>query len=610
MDETAKPFPLRIGPGFYSEAGARDAVGRWKTGDRVRFKDGLPEKMGGWEAATITGAAMYGVDRREHEWVSLDGQPWIAIGTSRKLYLINRGIRYDITPIRRTITLEDPFTTTNGSATVTVTDPLHGAETGDFVTFEGASAVGGITISGEYAITVVNGNQYTITHGSAASSAATGGGSVITAYDINVGLDSAEQAHGWGTCTYNTGTFGTRRGDCSAIILPPRIWSLDNFGEDLLASPRGGALYWWDRSLGPGSRAVVVETAPQTIERMLVSPSGDSVIALGAFDSVSGSPDKMLIRASAIGTFDEWELPIDPEEDTTVFDYRLTAGSRIIAGTKTQGGILVKTDKATYLMRSDATEIYAIGDPVATGNAPVGPNSSIDVDGTDFWFSADKIMVFDGVQAELPCDVWGYVFDNVAAAQGKSPGFNKDQGDKVYAYYNEKGDEITWLYPSLNSDENDRYLCFNKGQRVWYYGSLARTAMSTGGVAYSLPYGSAPDGTLYLHEGVPDAAGATMDEYIESWDMQMSDGASAMHFSMFIPDFLRWSGTMRLQIKCKDRPNQTTYFTSTYDMEDTTIEQGVHCAGRQIAIRLGSTELGSSWRMATHTIYGQEDAQR
>lgn len=610
MEPSFQPIPLKIAPGFYSETGDRDAVGRWKTGDRVRFKNGMPEKLGGWEEIELSGATMYGIDRREHEWASLDGQPWLAQGTSRKLFIINRGIRYDITPIRRTVTVDDPFTTTNGSAVVTVTDLLHGAETGDFVRYQGAAAVGGITIDGEYAVTVINGNQYTITHSAPASGAATGGGAVAVEYDINTGLDSAETAHGWGTCTYGTGTYGTRRGDCSAIILGPRIWSLDNFGEDLLASPRGGALYWWDRSFGPGSRAVLVETAPQTIERMLVSPSGDQVIALGAFDSVAGSADKMLIRTSAIGTITDWDIPIDPEQDTTVFEYRLTAGSRIITGFKTRGGVVVQTDKATYLMRVDASEIYSIGDPLATGNPPVGPNASIDIDGTGFWFSADKIMVFDGVQQELPCDVWGFVFDNVAAGEGKTPGFNTSQADKVYAYYNPKGDEVTFLYPSLDSDENDRYLCFNKTLRVWYYGSIARTAMSTGGIAFTLPYGSGPGGELYLHEGAADADGELMEDFVESWDMQIADGSEAMHVNMYIPDPKRWVGDLRLQLKVKDRPNQPTYVTSTYDMEDDTIEQGVHVCGRQVAIRFGSIELGSSWRFAPGTLLGQPDASR
>lgn len=638
FEPSSQPITLRIQPGFFSESGDRDLVNRWKDGNRVRFKNGLPEKFGGWERATITGAAMRGIDRREHEWNSLDGQPWIAQGTSRKLFLINRNIRYDITPVRRSITLTDPFTTASGLTTVTVLDLLHGAETGDFVRFGSATAVGGITIDGEYMVSVINGNQYTITAAAVATGTATGGGAVTADYDINIGLDTGGIAHGWGTCLYGRGTFGTRRGDCSGILAGPRLWSLDDFGEDLLASPRGGALYWWDRSLGPTSRAVLVETAPQTIERMLVSPSGDQVIALGAFDNVAGSPDKMLVRTSDLGTFADWDLPLDVDAAaaSNIFDERLTHGSRILTGFKTNGGVLIETDKATYLMRADATNVYVIGDPVATENTSVGPNAGVDVNGTAYWMAQNKIMSFDGVQQEIPCPVWGYVFDNEAAAvqfdalltegsdyliteggdfialdsSGEGGGFNRDQADKVYCYYNQKGDEVTWLYPCASSQENNRYLCYNRTERIFYYGTLERTAMSTGGLAYSLPYGSAPTGELFLHEGVPDADGEVMNEFVESWDMQIGDGLQATHISLYVPDFKRWTGTMRLQLKVKDRPRQILYTVSTYDMTDDTIEQGVRVAGRQIAVRFGSTTLGSSWRMAPGSFYGQPDASR
>lgn len=602
---SAKPFKLRFKPGFFSEATDTDAEGRWKTGDLVRFKNGLPEKFGGWEEATITGADLEGVDRREHEWTSLDGQAWIAQGTNRKLYLVNRGIRYDITPERRSITLTDPFTTVDTSAVVTVTDALHGAETGDFVRFEGASAVAGITISGEYQITVVNGNSYTITHSAPANANTTGGGSVVASYDINSGPVDAEQAHGWGTCTYGTGTYGTRRGDCSAIIIPPRIWSLDNFGEDLLASPRGGALYHWDRTQGPGTRAVLVPTAPQTIERMLVSPSGDQVVALGAQDSLTGSADKMLVRTSDTGSFIDWEEPADIEDENNVFEDRLSDGSRIITGTKTRTGIIVHTDTMSYLMRPDVNTVWDL-EPLGAKNVPVGPNAAVDVNGTEYVMAKDKFVAFDGVKQEIPCDVWGFIFDN----EDDTPGINLEQGDKVYGYYNDKGDEVTWFYPSRDSTENDRYVCLNIGQRCWYYGALSRTAMSTGGIAYSLPYGSAPSGELFIHEGVPDADGETMDEFIESWDMQIGDGSVAQHLCMFIPDFKRWVGTMRLTMKTKDRPQQAAYVTQTYDMLATVTEQGIRVCGRQLAVRLGTTTVGSSWRMGSPSIIGQPDGAR
>ena len=603
----ARPIPIKVRPGFFSEATDADAVGRWKTGDRVRFKNGMPQKIGGWEEATITGATLVGTDRREHEWTSLDGQAWIAQGTSKKLYIIGRNVRYDITPVRRTITLTDPFTTTLSSTTVTVYDALHGAEQGDYVRFSGASAVGGITISGEYEITtVLNGNQYQITHTAAASSAATGGGSVATEYDINTGPDDATRAYGWGTCTYGTGTYGTRRGNCSGIITPPRLWSLDNFGEDLLASPRGGALYWWDRSQGPATRAVVRPNAPATIERMLVSPSGDQVIALGAFDSLNGTSDKMLVRTSDTGSFDDWEEPIDVDDENNVFQERLSAGSHVITGTKTRSGIIIHTDEMSYIMRPDPTEIWDI-EPLGAKNTPIGPNATVDVNGTEYSMSRTKFMTFDGVKQELPCDVWGFIFDN----DDDTPGINLDQGDKVYSYYNDKGDEITWHYPSRDSNENDRYVCFQRTERLWYYGSMERTAMSTGGVAYALPYGSAPTGELFIHESGVDADGEPMNEYIETWDIAIEDGGRATHLSLVVPAFKRREGTLRLQVKTKDLPDDAAYsLTSTYDIEDTTKEQGVYDAGRYVALRFGTFETGTNWRMGTPTFYGQPDASR
>lgn len=606
MDRADAPVRLAFQPGFFSEAADVDAVNRWKDGNRVRFKNGLPEKFGGWEEEELTGAPMYGVDRREHEWTSLDGQPWVAIGTSRKLYVVNRGVRYDITPIRRSTTLSDPFTTTDGDATVLVTDVLHGAQTGDFVRFTGASAVGGLTLEGEYEITVINGTQYTIEAGSPANADATGGGAVAAEYDINTGNADAAQAHGWGTCTYGTGTWGTRRGDCSAIILPPRIWSLDNFGEDLLASPRGGALYWWDRSLGPTSRAVLIETAPQTIEVMLVSPSGDQIIALGAFDNVAGSPDKMLVRTSDTGSIVDWEEPLDLDEENNVFSERLSNGSRIISGTKTRRGVRVCTDKQSYMMLPDATEVWDI-EPIAQQNPPAGPNAEIDVNGVTYSMTADGFIKFDGVQDDLPCDVWGYIFDQ----EDDTPGLNLGQLDKIYAYYNSQFDEVMWLYPSRDSIENDRYVCFQIGSRIWYYGSIARTAMSTGGIAYSGPYGSAPDGTFYRHEVGVDADGAAMNEYIESFDMRIADGAVATHLNLFIPNFKRWTGVMRMILKTKNSPQDAAPVrTKTYDMPDTTKAQGIRAAGRQLAVRFGTTTVGTSWRMGVGQFTGQPDAER
>jgi len=610
MEPSFVPIPLRIAPGFFSEETDRGAEQRWKTGNRVRFKNGLPEKMGGWVLEELEGAEMFGVDRREWEWTSLDGQPWTAIGTNKKLYLISRGTRYDITPIRSSVTLTDPFTTTDPLATVLVDHVAHGAQVGDFVRFSGASAVGGITIDGEYEITsVLNGNQYRITHSAPASPSATGGGAVSVEYDINTGFADAAQAHGYGTCTYGTGTYGTARGDCSEIILPPRIWSLDNFGEDLLASPRGGALYHWDRSLGPSSRAVLVPEAPQTIERMFMSNSGDQVILLGAFDDVAGSPDKMLIRTSDTGSFTVYSEPEELEEENNVFEERATTGSRLVTGERTDNGYLVASDTAWYMLLDDPDAGFRLR-KVSEGNTPAGPNALVSADTILVAMTEHKFMVWDGLLQELPCDVWGYVFDNEAATAGKSPGINRDQIEKVYGWFNEHFGEVWFLYPSMASTECDRYVCWNKNERIWYYGVLDRTAMSSGGIAYKVPYGSSADGSFYLHETGNDADEDPMEESISSWDIQLEQGGKAMHLSKWIPDFKRLTGTLELTVSMKNRPMQTTYTSKTYEFDNTDAEVGIRLAGRQGFITVGSSELGTSWRMGASTLQGQPDASR
>lgn len=603
LTDSRSPTTLVIPPGFFSEATDRAAGPRYKDGNRVRFKNGLPQKIGGWIAQIIDGATFYGIDRREHEWVSLDGQNWIAQGTSRKLYLLNRGTRYDITPLRRQASLTNPFATTDTSAVVTVTDVAHGAQDGDFVRFSGATAVGGITLSGEYEIAdVLNGNTYTITHSSPATSTTTGGGSVAAEYDINTGPASNTQARGFGTCTFGTGTWGTARGACSSLVNKLRLWSLDNFGEDLIASPRDGAIYWWDRSLGPTTRAVLLDQAPQTNKRVLMSQTGGQIVCLGAFDNVAGAPDPMLIRVGAEESLTDFVIA----EDNTVFDKRLSVGSTIITGVRTRSGIVVFTDLAVYLMVPDATEIFNVIQ-LAAGNSAVGPNAAIEVNGSVYTMADKKFMVFDGVYTEIPCPIWGYVFDN----EDDTPGFNDAQADKVYTWHNEKFSEIWWHYPSSGSTENDRCAIYNYAERIWYYMAIARTTGAPNGPSFTLPYAVAPDGTVYLHESGTDDDTSAMGEYIETNDFEVGDGKTGAMVSKLIPDMKRQLGTLLWTLKAKQRPQDATYVTKgPYSATPTTDEVDPRIAGRQIAVRLESTALGTDWRMGPPTVYLQPDAER
>lgn len=631
--DNAEPVTLDLQPGFFSEASPRGAKGRWKTGDRVRFKNGRPMKLGGWVQPLITGAAFKGLDRREWEWASLDSQAWLAQGTSKKLYITSRGVRYDITPIRDTASLTNPFTTTSGSATVVVADADHGAQLGDFVHFSGASAVGGLTIDGEYEITGITDNSsYSVTAGSAASSSATGGGSVVAQYEISIGLGSASQAVGWGTCTWGTGTWGTRRGSCSDVTLPLRIWSLDNFGEDLIASPRGGAIYWWDRTSGPTSRAVLLDNAPRTNEHVLVSNSGDQIIALGAFDELANSPNKMLVRTSQVGTLNVWEIDDNNPETLTVFEEVLSTGSRIIMGLRTRNGIFIGTDKAEYLMQPDAQQVFRIG-KIGEENTIVGPNAGIDVGGTIFGMASSKFVKFDGVYSELPCPVWGFLFDTNDPA---TPGISADQIDKVYTFHNETFSEIWWLYPAstpplrITTDgsfrtttggdfraiagefsENSRYVIFNYGDNCWYYGTIDRTAMSPRTLTYGVPFGASSAGQMFTHETGTDDDAVAMNEFIESYDIQLGEGKAAMHVRQFIPDYMRIIGTLRLTLSAKSRPQDAVYKVfGPYSFTGANALVGVRAAGRQMSVRIDSTTAGTDWRDGAGSFELQADGER
>lgn len=597
-----EPFTPQIGPGFFTETTARGAPNRWKTGDKVRFHDDIPQKLGGWAAQTITGAIHYGIPRRTHEWSSLDGEHWIAYGTESKLYLINNGTRYNITPIRRTVSLLNPFATTIGSVNVLVTDVGHDAVVGGFVRFWNATAVGGLLIDGEYQIAeVIDGNVYRIVAASPAASTATGGGTVGAEYELNPGLATSSPALGYGVCVYGEDAYGTPRDEgCSGVIFPVTIWSLDNFGEDLIASPRGGAVYHWDRTLGPGTRAVILPDAPSTNQRVLISNSGGQIVCLGAFDSVAGADDKMLIRVGAEESLTEFEV----DDENTVFEERVATGSMIITGARTRDGILVSTDRARYIMQEDGVEIFIVR-KLAEGNPTIGPNAMLEVDGTVYEMTAHKFMRFDSVLEEMPCDVWDAIF------QDPTTRVDIDQGDKVYAWYNEAYSEIWWHYPSLAGDgDNDRYVVFNKQARCWYFGALSRTAANPPGLTFRLPYAFAPNGTLYAHETGVDDNGAPMTAFVESHDMQLPNGALQMHVSRAMPDMIRQTGNIQLTLRAKGRPNKTAYVTAgPYTLSPTTETCGVRIKGRQIAIRMTSSALGDDWRMGAWTFEIQPDSE-
>lgn len=450
----AQYVSIPLGPGLLTNTTGRGAKtrinymnwDRWKDATWVRWHKLLAEMQGGWQFQALVDSllgnpAVYlGVARGLHDWASIDGQFWVSIGTNLKLYLVNNGVLFDITPIRATSNVTNALTTTNASKIVLVTDPGHKANTGDFVDISGAAAVGGLTIAGSYEVAVIDPDTYNIIAASAATSGASGGGSFSIAYEIYSGLAGNGELLGYGTGEYGIGTYGTPRAAGTGVQARMRTWSMDNFGQDLITSESDGEIYIWERNSGPNSRATIILNAPQGVQRTIVDAQERVVIALGCSD-VTSNFDPMLVRWCDFEDITTWF----PESTNTAGDFELSAGSRIITGLKTKGQNLIFTDTQLYRMVFvGGTDIY---DFIPAGNVNiVGPNACVDVDGVAYAMGYDNFYNYSGVLNLLACDVWETVFDpNVPTS------LNQSQAEGAVCFTFEPKTEITWLYQSISA---------------------------------------------------------------------------------------------------------------------------------------------------------------
>lgn len=595
-------IPLEIPPGFYSEETDRGAR-RWKDGNKVRFQNGLPEKIGGWlTAKTTTNGTIQltGKCRAIHDWSSLDGQRWAAFGTHKKLYLVNNRALYDITPIRESGNLTNPFTTTSGSAVVDVADVAHGLSAGDYVTYTGATAVGGITISGEYTVTsITSGNAYKITHSSAATSTATGGGTVAYAYQISIGTEYASAAGGYGDGAYGSDTaygglgYGTPRTATDSII-EARIWSLDNWGEDLMATYQDGRIYTWDRTNGPSTRAILIANSPLTNRRVLVSTEDRHLISFGAHDGTATDP--MLVKWTDQEDFTNWT----PTATNSAGDKRLDYGSRIIGAVKSRGDIIIFTDEAMYAMRFvGGNDVYGFF-PLGAAVSIVGANAAVEINGIVFFMGPRDFYAYDGAIRPMECAVRSYVYDSL----------NSTQFRQVYAAINRLKSEIIWFYPSADSQELDRYVIYNYTEKVWYYGTMDRTAWADTSSFYELPYAIDSSGYLYQHEIGVDANGSAMTAYIESYDMEIGNGKKMLSVDEMIPDFDSLTGDVHVTLKGRRYPHEAQFSHGPFTVTSSTGTFNPRIKARQLAVRVTSDSIGDHWRMGSWRLRGTPHGER
>ena len=707
---------LQFRPGINQEVTSYSNEGGWRDCDKIRFRFGYPEKLGGWEK--FSSSTYLGSARALHNWIALDGSNYLGVGTHLKYYIEEGGSFNDITPIRLTTGSGDvTFAATNGSTTITVTEAGHSAVENDFVTFSGAASLGGnitaAVLNIEYQIvSIVNANSYTITASVAANSSDTGNGgsSTVGTYQINVGLDSTVGGTGWGAGLYGgvaagalettineggtfsdsdttltvtsgtgianndlilidneilkvtnvstndltvtraqSGTEASTHADGATVTLISgnasaandyfgwgdaasgglttttqiRLWSHDNFGEDLLINARDSNIFYWDRTNNLSTRAIELSTrtgtktsVPQIAKQVLVSDQDRHVIVFGA-DGLGGSSsatqgdgiqDPLLIR------FSSQENPIDffPTSTNTAGDLRLGSGSTFVQAVETKREILVWTDTALFSMRFIGPPFTFGLSQLASNITIMGPNAAVATEDVVYWMGMDNFYVYAGRTQQLPCSVRQKVFGD----------FNKTESDKVTSGINSEFSEIFWFYPSASSTENDKYVIYNYGDEIWYFGSLNRTAWLDRGTRNNpLAAGSQ---YIFNHEIGFDDDGSAMTSFIESAAMAIGDGDKFTHIRRVIPD-LTFLGSTNLSspqavftIKSRRFPGAsfdntdsgTTIGSISGDVETFTEQLHIRSRGRSFAVRVESTALGTKWKLGSPRVDMRPDGRQ
>ena len=598
---------VQFTPGIKKEGTALTAKGGWFDANLVRFRKGLPEKIGGWTKDTPK--TFLSTCRALHSWVDLEITKYLGLGTTWKYYIQEGANFNDVTPIRSTTSAGDvTFSATNGDATITVADTAHGAVKNDFVTFSGAATLGGLitaaVLNQEYQIaTIVNANSYTIeakdTDGDTvtanASDSGNGGSSVVGAYQINVGLDNYVSSSGWGASPWSDGTWGAVAALSATNQL--RLWSHDNFGEDLIMNVRSGGVYYWDTSaktLGT-DRAVALSDlsganlAPTLGLQTIVSDIDRHVIVLGADPLNSGGTartgaiDPMFIAWCDQENVTEWE----PKAINTAGSARLSAGSNIIGGLRARQEILVWTDTSLYSMKFIGQPFIFSTNLVNEGVGSIGPKAMVNSPVGVFWMDKKGIYNYTGQVKPVPCDVHDYVFGDM----------NEGQAYKVHGFLNKRFNEVGWYYPSSGSSEIDRYVSYNYGENVWSIGQMNRTAWLDEGLeAYPrATYTTSDVGYLYQQEQGNDADGSPMDNvYIESGDFDLQDGESSQYVGRIIPD-IKFTGNnadslLNCVLKTRNYPGESLTTKSTSNVSSSTTKLNVRGRARQVVLRFESDD--------------------
>ena len=613
-----KLVDLKFQPGVDKQDTAYSAGDqrRYVDSDFVRFHYGKPERWQGWQYLPNPNKTIVGVVRDTHSWIGLDGTRYLALGTDRKLYLYSEGAVYDITPIREEEALTNPFTT-NGTTTVSVEDAAHGAQVGDFVTFDSFSTIDGLDMNNEFeVITVVSSSVYTVTHSDTASGSTSGGGGSGNAkYQITVGPSTSTYGYGWGTLTWNLSTWNTPRSS-SSVVVDARNWSLDNFGEDLIATVLNGGTFVWDTSGGTSNRATTLSNSPTASRFSLVSTDTRHLMIFGTETTVgnSATQDDLLFR------FSDREDATDytPTATNEAGSLRISDGSRIVGAVKSSGQILVWTDTSLH-------GVQFVGTPFTFGLRQLGANcgliaqhAAVEINGRSYWMSDNAFYMYDGVVKKMPCSVQDFVFDDLSYT-------NKAD---IACGINTAFNEIIWYYPSANATQIDRAVVYNYLENTWYTTSLSRTTW-LGAYVFELPIATEYDASLsannstilglsagasyvYEHEtGNNQADGTAITAFLTSGSVEIADGDELMSVSKLVPDFDNLTNTMTATLTLEQYPQSADTVTTSGTISSTTEKIDVRGRGRAVKIKYQtSTVNDTAWRLGSTKLQLRPDGRR
>tara|TARA_Y100001963_G_scaffold32504_1_gene44954 strand:+ start:3550 stop:5415 length:1866 start_codon:yes stop_codon:yes gene_type:complete len=616
---------LAFKPGVNREKTRYANENGWYECNKIRFRQQLPEKIGGWQR--ISGNSFQGVCRSLWSWVTLIGTKLVGVGTHLKFYIERGGAYYDITPIRATTTNAATFAATNGSTTITVTDNSHGASVGDFVTFSSAVSLGGVItatiLNAEHQIvSVPSANTYTFTSSVAANSSDSGNGGSATdaAYQISVGPSTVAPLTGWGAGTWSNSTWSN--GGTSSVSL--RLWSQSNFGEDLVFAPRGGALYYWDATNGVSTRGVLVSSlsgasnVPTKQNRLVISDINRFVFCLGVNTLGTSVLDPMLIRWSDQEDVTNWT----PSATNQAGSLRLSRGSEIVTAIQSRQALNIWTDSALYSLQYLGGQVVWGAQLVADNISIASPNAVASANGVSYWMGKDKFYMYDGRVQPLPCDLLRYVFSD----------FNSVELDQVFGGTNEEFHEIWWFYCSADSTTVDKYVIYNYQDKIWYYGTLARTAWLDSGMR-NFPLAATYSYNLVNHEeGIDDNetnTSAAISAYITSGEFDLNDGHKFSFVWRVMPDITfdgstteSPSATMTLyplqnsgsgyNSPASEGGDSSGAITrsATVPVEAYTNQINTRVRGRQLAVKIESTAAGVQWQLGVPRIDMRADGRR